>query len=56
MGIYILAVTALLFLVCFPDMGSMLTKPGAIKYDPQRPSSSSRPRATSVGSLVRLSP
>ena len=35
MGIYILAVTALLFLVYFPDMGSMLTKPGAIKYDPQ---------------------
>ena len=35
MGIYICAVTALLFLVYFPDMGSMLTKPGAIKYDPQ---------------------
>jgi len=35
MGIYILAVTALLFLVYFPDMGSMLTKAGAFKYDPQ---------------------
>ena len=35
MGIYILAVTGLLFFVYFPDMGGMLLKPGAIKYNPQ---------------------
>jgi NNP family nitrate/nitrite transporter-like MFS transporter len=35
MGIYICAVTLLLFLVYFPDLGGMLLKPGAIKYNPQ---------------------
>ena len=35
MGIYICSVTLLLFLVYFPDMGGMLFKPGAIKYNPQ---------------------
>ena len=35
MGIYILAVTSLLFFVYFPDMGGMLLKKGAIKYNPQ---------------------
>ena len=35
MGIYILAVTSLLFFVYFPDMGGMLLKQGAIKYNPQ---------------------
>ena len=35
MGIYICAVTLLLFIVYFPDMGGMLLKPGAIKYNPQ---------------------
>jgi len=36
MGIYIVAVTALLFLVYFPKSGGMLLKPGALgKYDPQ---------------------
>jgi NNP family nitrate/nitrite transporter-like MFS transporter len=35
MGIYIVAVTLLLFFVYFPDMGSMLTGPGVCKYDPQ---------------------
>ena len=35
MGIYILAVTSLLFFVYLPDLGGMLLKPGAIKYNPQ---------------------
>ena len=35
MGIAILGVTSLLIFVYFPDMGSMFTKAGAIKYDPQ---------------------
>ena len=35
MGLTIIGVTALLFLVYFPDMGSMLTPAGAIPYDPQ---------------------
>ena len=36
MGISILIVTSLLLFVYFPDMGSMLTKAGALtKYDPQ---------------------
>ena len=35
MGIAILGVTSLLVFVYFPDMGSMLTPAGAIKYDPQ---------------------
>ena len=35
MGIAILGVTSLLIFVYFPDMGSMFTKAGALKYDPQ---------------------
>ena len=33
MGIMIICVTLLMFLVYFPDMGSMLTGPGVCKYD-----------------------
>ena len=35
MGIAILGVTSLLLFVYFPDMGSMLTRAGALRYDPQ---------------------
>ena len=36
LGIMVMAITALMFLIYFPDMGSMLTGPGGMgKYDPQ---------------------
>ena len=36
LGIMVMAITALMFFIYFPDMGSMLTGPGGMgKYDPQ---------------------
>ena len=36
LGIMVMAITGLMFLIYFPDMGSMLTGPGGMgKYDPQ---------------------
>ena len=36
LGIMVMAITALMFAIYFPDMGSMLTGPGGMgKYDPQ---------------------
>ena len=36
LGIMVMAITALMFVIYFPDMGSMLTGPGGMgKYDPQ---------------------